>query len=56
MCTSACPEDIPVGSFFSAISAQVQDTFCYIPGRDLGDKLPLITFNTDEWLDIGEEK
>jgi formate dehydrogenase subunit beta len=56
MCTSACPEDIPVGLFFSAISAQVQDAFGYMPGRDLNEKLPLITFATDEWLEIGEEK
>lgn len=56
MCTSACPVDIPVGLFFSAISAQVQDAFGYMPGRDLNEKLPLITFTTDEWLEIGEEK
>ena len=56
MCTSACPEDIPVGLFFSAVAAQVQAAFEYNPGRSLDDKLPLITFATEEWLEIGEEK
>jgi formate dehydrogenase subunit beta len=56
MCTSACPVDIPVGIIFSVISAQVQEAFGYIPGRDLNEKLPLISFATDEWLEIGEER
>ena len=56
MCTSACPSDIPVGAIFSAIGEQVQAAFEYIPGRDLEEALPLITFQANEWLEVGEAK
>jgi formate dehydrogenase subunit beta len=56
MCTSACPADIPVGAIFSAVGAQVQATFDYLPGRDVSEPLPLITFQANEWTQIGEEK
>jgi formate dehydrogenase subunit beta len=56
MCTSACPADIQVGTIFSAIGAQVQAAFDYVPGRDLAEPLPLITFQPDEWTEIGESR
>jgi formate dehydrogenase subunit beta len=54
MCTSACPSDIPVGAVFSTIGSQVQAVFEYVPGRDVAEPLPLITFQADEWTTIGE--
>jgi formate dehydrogenase subunit beta len=56
MCTSACPSDIPVGTIFSAVGSQVQELFEYLPGRDVDEPLPLITFREDEWTEVGEEK
>jgi len=56
MCTSACPSDIPVGAIFSAVGEQVQAAFEYIPGRDLAETLPLITFQPNEWTEVGEAK
>lgn len=56
MCTSACPSDIPVGTIFSAVGGQVQQAFEYVPGRDVNEALPLITFHPNEWTEIGEEK
>lgn len=56
MCTSACPSDIPVGAIFSAIGEQVQMAFEYAPGRSLEESLPLITFQANEWLEVGEAK
>jgi formate dehydrogenase subunit beta len=56
MCTSACPVGIPVGGIFSAIGAQLQAFFQYQPGRDVADPLPLITFQVNEWMEVGEEK
>ena len=56
MCSSACPSEIPVGAIISAIGEQVQAEFEYIPGRDIGEPLPLITFHPDEWTEVGEEK
>jgi formate dehydrogenase subunit beta len=56
MCTSACPAGIPVGTIFSAIGEQVQAKFGYVPGHDLTEPLPLITFQPNEWAEVGEEK
>jgi formate dehydrogenase subunit beta len=56
MCTAACPSDIPVGTIFSAVGSQVQQLFDYLPGRDVDEPLPLITFREQEWSEVGEEK
>ena len=56
MCTSACPSDIPVGVVFSLIGGQVQQSFNYSPGANLEEPLPLITFQADEWVEIGERR
>ena len=56
MCTSACPVDIPVGLIFSAIGSHVQAAFEYSPGRDLNEPLPLVTFQPNEWNEIGEAR
>jgi formate dehydrogenase subunit beta len=56
MCTSACPAEIPVGLLFSVIGAGVQGAFEYIPGRDLSEPLPMVTFQADEWMEVGERK
>lgn len=54
MCMSACPVDIPVGAVFSAVGDQVQAAFDYTPGRDVAEPLPLITFQVEEWTEVGE--
>ncbi len=56
MCTSACPSDIPVGTIFTAVGSQVQTAFNYVPGRSLEEPLPLVTFQENEWTEIGETK
>ncbi|HSF80443.1 MAG TPA: 4Fe-4S dicluster domain-containing protein [Anaerolineales bacterium] len=56
MCTSACPVDIPVGLIFSTIGSQVQAAFDYSPGRDKDEPLPLVTYQADEWNEIGEAR
>jgi formate dehydrogenase subunit beta len=55
MCTSDCPADLPVGVVFRAIGQETQAVFDYEPGRDIEEPLPLITFQEDEWMDLGEE-
>lgn len=47
-CTSACPNDIPVGAIFSAVGGKVQEVFEYVPGRSIDDELPLSTFKEEE--------
>lgn len=54
MCTQACPADLPVGDVFQAIGERVQQTFDYVPGRDVEEPLPLTTFSENEWQEVGE--
>jgi formate dehydrogenase subunit beta len=54
MCTQACPAELPVGPVFRAIGQRVQATFDYAPGRSVDEALPLVTFQEDEWLTVGE--
>ncbi len=53
MCTDACPSELPVGMVFRSIGQRLQQTFEYLPGRDVNEPLPLVTFKADEWTDIG---
>ncbi len=55
MCTQACPAELPVGLVFRAIGQRLQETFQYHPGRSPDEPLPLITFQEDEWTELGEE-
>ena len=55
MCTQACPAELPVGQVFRAIGDKVQATFEYLPGRDVSEPLPLVTFKEDEWTQVGKE-
>lgn len=54
MCIEACPAELPVGTVFSMIGQQVQGVFNYLPGRNLDEKPPLVTFKADEWTEVGE--
>jgi len=55
MCTSDCPAELPVGLVFRTIGQQVQKVFDYVPGRNVEEPLPLVTFREDEWMEVGEE-
>lgn len=56
VCTDACPADLPVGRVFRAVGQEVQAVFEYVPGRDVEEPLPLVTFREDEWSEVGEEE
>jgi formate dehydrogenase subunit beta len=56
LCTDACPADLPVGQVFRAIGQTTQEVFEYDPGRSVEEPLPLITFEEDEWSEVGEER
>lgn len=55
MCTQACPVELPVGTVFRAVGQRLQQVFDYVPGRNPDEPLPLITFEEDEWTELGEE-
>jgi len=54
MCTDACPVEIPVGTAFRAVGAQVQAIFDYHPGRSLAEAAPVQEFREDELTALGE--
>jgi formate dehydrogenase subunit beta len=55
-CTSACPNDIPVGTLFRTVARATQGRFEYQPGHDVAEPQPLSTFHSDELLDVtGQE-
>lgn len=55
MCTEACPAELPVGLVFRAVAQRLQETFEYLPGRDIEEPLPLVTFKADEWNEVGNK-
>jgi formate dehydrogenase subunit beta len=56
LCTSACPNDLPVATIFRTVGEKVQALFDYVPGRSLEDELPLATFREDELTSLGERE
>ena len=54
MCTSACPNDIPVATAFRAVGYKTQAIFDYVAGRSLEEEVPLATFREDELTALGE--
>ena len=54
MCSEACPAELPVGIVFRTTGQRVQTCFEYQPGRNLEEPLPLVTFQADEWTEVGE--
>jgi formate dehydrogenase subunit beta len=55
MCTSGCMADLPVGLVFRTIGQEVQAEFNYVPGADVEEPLPMITFREEEWTHVGEQ-
>lgn len=54
MCTSACPNDIPVATSFRAVAQKTQAIYDYVAGRSLKEDVPLATFREDELTALGE--
>jgi len=48
-CDDVCPVDIPVSMIFKKVGESVQKMFDYIPGKNLEEKIPLITFEKEEF-------
>ncbi|MEA3347057.1 MAG: Coenzyme F420 hydrogenase/dehydrogenase, beta subunit C-terminal domain [Candidatus Auribacterota bacterium] len=52
MCSDVCPADIPISTIFSNVGESVQNMFEYIPGKNVEEEQPLITFKEDEFADL----
>jgi len=53
-CEDVCPVDIPLSIIFKKVSESVQKIFEYIPGKNLEEQLPLVTFEKEEFAEIEE--
>jgi formate dehydrogenase subunit beta len=52
MCEDACPMAIPVAQIFTLVGDRNQEAFDYVPGRKVGEPLPLTTFEEEEFLEV----
>ena len=48
LCSSACPNDLPVYDLFQYMGRDVQALFDYVPGMKIDDEPPVCTFKEDE--------
>jgi len=50
-CEDACPKDIPLTRLYPVIAEKVQEIFEYVPGRDVEEPLPFVTYEEEELED-----
>lgn len=50
-CEDACPKDIPLTRLYPVIAEKVQEIFEYVPGKDVEELLPFITYKEEELED-----
>lgn len=53
MCSSACPNGLPVFELFLYVGQDVQALFDYVPGKDVNESPPLNTFKEAELENYG---
>ena len=53
-CEDVCPVDIPVSTIFMKVGESVQKMFDYVPGKDIKEAIPLVTFEKEEFAEIEE--
>ena len=53
-CDDVCPVGIPIATIFKKVGESVQKMFNYVPGKDVEEKIPLITFKQEEFLEVEE--
>jgi len=53
-CDDVCPVDIPISIIFKRVGESVQKLFKYVPGKDVEEKIPLITFEKEEFTEVEE--
>jgi formate dehydrogenase subunit beta len=51
-CEDVCPVDIPIAVIFKKVGESVQKMFNYVPGKDVEEEIPLVTFEKEEFDEI----
>lgn len=55
LCEQACPNAIPLMDVFIPVAENAQKEFEYTPGKDEKEKLPMIVYRENEFLEVGEK-
>jgi formate dehydrogenase subunit beta len=53
-CEDVCPVDIPLSIIFKKVGESIQQIFEYIPGKNIEEKIPLLTYEEEEFTEIEE--
>jgi formate dehydrogenase subunit beta len=53
-CSDVCPVDIPVADIFKKVGESIQKMFEYVPGKDIEEDIPLVSFKQEEFAEIEE--
>lgn len=56
LCEQACPNEIPLMDVFIPVAERAQKEFAYYPGKDVKEKIPMIVYLEDEFLEVGEKE
>jgi formate dehydrogenase subunit beta len=55
LCEQACPNNIPLMEVFIPAAENAQKQFTYHPGKEKTEKVPMIVYREDEFLEVGEK-
>ncbi len=55
LCEQACPSDIPLMDVFIPAAESAQKEFDYYPGKNLEEKIPMVVYREDEYVEVGEK-
>ena len=55
LCEQGCPMDIPLMDIFIPAAENAQKEFKYRPGKNPKEKIPMIVYREDEYVEIGEK-
>ncbi len=55
LCEQACPNTIPLMEVFIPAAENAQKEFNYHPGKEKTEKIPMIVYREDEFLEVGEK-
>lgn len=55
LCEQACPNEIPLMDVFIPVAENAQKEFDYSPGKDEKEKIPMIIYRENEFLEVGEK-
>ncbi|MFO7677876.1 MAG: Coenzyme F420 hydrogenase/dehydrogenase, beta subunit C-terminal domain [Thermoplasmatota archaeon] len=55
LCEQACPMEIALMDVFIPTAENSQEEFGYHPGKNPKEKIPMIVYREDEYVDVGEQ-